>query len=576
MTFKTKLVFPLIFLFAFCDIPSFHETTYSIYAYKGPTVIRVPGNYSTIQEAITAADLNAIILVADGVYNENIVINKPLSLISENGNSTIKSAFSSHVIKVIANNVNITGFIIENAPSPFAGIYVNGLHCNIVKNTLVNNYRGIYIYDSSALVLRENEMRNNTYNFAIWGREAGHFRHDIDKTNTINGKPIYYMVNKSDQAISVEASFIGIVECSNITARNLNLTGNEEGCLIAFSSGCLVENVTFSNNNRGVLLVSSHNNFFTGNYFSNNGWSGISLYNSKNNLLEKNVFLKENIGIFVSSSSVENIIAKSLFSNCDYGIWIQYSCKNSIFRNIIQGAYKGLTFEHATNNIVTNNYVRNNEYGFWLHNSADNTVSHNNFINNTFQAYISDVITCENKWNFVYPLGGNFWSDYQGEDADCDGIGDTQYIKGGVTDDLPLIAPIDSFEVSMFNVASSVDIISSSPIYGFYFNPEKAFLNFNLIVNGSAGFCRVTIPKNLLWAKDEQWIVRVDGELVDYKIIPDVNYTHLYFTYSSSASMVQIEGAGAVSEFSHTIIMFILAATLWSIMISCRRKSKLK
>jgi len=53
----------------------------------GGTVIRVPGNYSTIQAAIDAAGTGDIIQVASGVYNENLTINKPVSLVAESFNA---------------------------------------------------------------------------------------------------------------------------------------------------------------------------------------------------------------------------------------------------------------------------------------------------------------------------------------------------------------------------------------------------------------------------------------------------------------------------------------------------------
>ncbi|MEM2506837.1 MAG: NosD domain-containing protein [Nitrososphaeria archaeon] len=558
-----RFLFPLILLIViYCA-----STVYWIsYGLEIPMVIHVPDDYPTIQEAVNAAKSNAIILVAGGVYHENVVINKPLSLIGEYGNSTIKSDTLSHVIKVTANNVNIVGFNVEGASPPFAGIYVKGLYCNITGNRLVNNYRGIYIYDSSGLVLRNNEMKNNTYNFAIWGRESGHFRHDIDKSNIVNGKPIYYMVKGSNGDVPIGAGFVGLVDCFNVTVRNLTLAGNEEGILIAFSSNCVVENVTFSSNNRGILLVSSHNNLITGNNFSGNVWSGVSLYDSRNNVFKRNVFLKENIGIFMSGLSDENNIIENLFSNCNYGIWIQSSSKNRIIGNrIARSVHKGLVFEYTVNcSVISNHIIESQKYGFWLYNSANNTIYHNNFINNVIQAHISDISEDKNSWNFNYPLGGNFWSDYLGKDENLDGIGDTPYIIGkGAVDNFPLIAPVSTFKAYVFkDVTYYVNIICNSTISGFCFNPEKAFISFNLTRTDSATFCRVVIPDDLLWTVNEPWAVYVDDQLVCYTIMRDENYTYLSFVCFDGAQSVRIEGTCVVREFSYWEVMLVILSTI--------------
>ena len=49
----------------------------------GGTVLKVPGEYATIQAAINAANAGDIIEVRPGEYNESILLNKPVSLIAE-------------------------------------------------------------------------------------------------------------------------------------------------------------------------------------------------------------------------------------------------------------------------------------------------------------------------------------------------------------------------------------------------------------------------------------------------------------------------------------------------------------
>ena len=51
-----------------------------------------------------------------------------------------------------------------------------------------------------------------------------------------------------------------------------------------------------------------------------------------------------------------------------------------------------------------------------------------------------------NIWDNGYPSGGNYWSDYNGTDANDDGIGDTAYVISENNKDVyPLMHPYMSF-----------------------------------------------------------------------------------------------------------------------------------
>ena len=82
-----------------------------------PKTITVPDDYPTIQDAINAANPEDVVYVKAGTYNENIVVDKTLSLIGEDANRTIIDGNRKNrdVVKIKANSVTFKGFTIRNS-----------------------------------------------------------------------------------------------------------------------------------------------------------------------------------------------------------------------------------------------------------------------------------------------------------------------------------------------------------------------------------------------------------------------------------------------------------------------------
>jgi len=96
-------------------------------------------------------------------------------------------------------------------------------------------------------------------------------------------------------------------------------------------------------------------------------------------------------------------------------------------------------------NTVLNNTIKNCRVGiaFWGY-ASNNTIYHNNFLNNAIQVQMQNPYDpIVSRWDNGPISGGNFWSDYNGTDANADGRGDTPYIIDANNIDLyPLIKPV--------------------------------------------------------------------------------------------------------------------------------------
>ena len=115
----------------------------------------------------------------------------------------------------------------------------------------------------------------------------------------------------------------------------------------------------------------------------------------------------------------------------------------------------------VANNTILGNYIADCDAGIWIIGGANNYIKNNTFANNINPISIAysggnHVIT-ENSfingtfiivWMTPEPtVDRNYWSDYNGTDADGDGIGDIPYVYGGnqeskFMDYHPLMEPV--------------------------------------------------------------------------------------------------------------------------------------
>jgi parallel beta-helix repeat protein len=198
-----------------------------------------------------------------------------------------------------------------------------------------------------------------------------------------------------------------IVECKNVTIRNLNIKEFTRGIRFTNSFDSNIYQNSLTNNSIGIEM-----GYVDESYSNNNTVSG--------NIIKEN----------------------------DAGIRLIYGSSNTISGNIITGNDEGVSVWGTSGNYILWNNITDNNRGIYFEVSGINFIHHNNFVNNTNDCWDYGYTP----WPFQLPFSvniwddgieGNYWSNYDGIDSNGDGVGDTPHnLYENNTDNHPLIEPV--------------------------------------------------------------------------------------------------------------------------------------
>ncbi|CBL47339.1 Putative copper binding periplasmic protein [gamma proteobacterium HdN1] len=339
-----------------------------------------------IQPAIDRAVAGDRIVIAYGLYPENLIIDKPITLTSNGRRPTISGGQRDHTIRVDVADVVIEKLIIRDS-----------------GDSLLKQNAGIYFMPSAHRgVVRYCDL---TYNlFGLWIEKAN----DATVThNRITGK------------------------------RNYRSAMRGNGIQLYNTTGAIIEHNDISFVRDAIYVDVSHRARFVGNKLHHSRY-GTHYMNSWHNLWEDNDSYYNRGGLALMEVRFQTVRNNRAWGNSDHGIMLRTIQNAEVTGNIVAGNHRGFFIYDAEDNILRDNLIVDNRMGVHLWaGSIKNEVEGNDFISNRDQ--VRYVASKDIAWG---EKTGNYWSNYSGWDRDGNGRGDIPYEANDMVDRLTWQFPL--------------------------------------------------------------------------------------------------------------------------------------
>jgi nitrous oxidase accessory protein len=342
-------------------------------ALAGPATSALADPPFDLQAAIDAAQPGDTIEISPGLYQGNVIIEKPLALVGIDW-PIIDGGNQGNVIEI------------NNAP----GVTLRGL---VIRNSgakLEKENAGVAVDKSPGLVAENNRLENTLFGIYI--------------KDSANSRIVHNVVGAKDLEVPARGDGIRVWY-----SENTEVIGNQV------------------DRGRDVVLWYNNGAVIRDNVITN-GRYGLHFMYCDDNLIEHNRIEGNSVGAFLMYSrrlSLRHNIFASNRGPSGYGIGLKDMDGVEASDNLFSGNRVGMYFDNSPWSVDVNQHFSRNAF---VHNDIGllfapsvkrNHFSDNSFIDNLEQVGLTGRGTFEQN-EFTVAGQGNFWSDYTGYDTNQD------------------------------------------------------------------------------------------------------------------------------------------------------------
>ncbi len=334
--------------------------------------IVVPDDYSTIQDAVSAANAGDTISVKDGTYNEQVLIGKSLSIVGESMRGTIVRSQIQYTMRITADNVDVSQMTIRSgrAAVPIA-LHLNGVSSCHIEDVVCSNatygisvnggggntFKNVWCYDCSGagLLLQYSDDNllemitcdSNLNGAGVRGGDNNTFASCIMKHNDDRG--IYTTFQAGQRRVT------------NLTIKDTQIHGNGN----AATTG-----------DEGININGAHDLQISNCSIHDNLADGIQGGSQSRNvrISDSQVYSNDGVGIYlggmVGMVSVEGCLLRDNYGSGMVMLDLQFGSRvanNTITRNGVTTQRDGISIISSIKSNMVNNTIENNgRYGILI------------------------------------------------------------------------------------------------------------------------------------------------------------------------------------------------------------------
>ena len=564
--------------------------------YASPTVLVTYSNGTTVHD-------NQITSAAYGVW-----------LAWATNSSVTDNSFSScdnDVEVQFSNWTSLTGNRMENSLSN--GISLGGSHdINVWDNVIrYSGGFGVYLVQAKNCSVSGNEFLH--CGIVIEGSTLADFNsHSITTDNIVtyesNGTnssaPVYYWKDTLGLVVDeLTAGQLIVANCSSVVVQDMELADCDVGLQMAYVSDVFVYNVTVSdckdgirifecsqlvmsgmtvtsmtstNHGDGLSIIHGDHVEVSDSTFSSCGQRAVVISDATSVSVINNAITQSHLGLTLESCD-QAIVRNNTVTAIDYeGMTLRGGSNGTIAFNTVFSCDNGVRVEFTENVSVVGNNISHNVRGALLNYAVWCYVHHNTFWENSlYQALTAN--DCQVSWDDGYPSGGNYWSDYSGDDvyhgpdqniSGPDGLGDTPYSTyDDVFDRYPLVGTFINYAptavVTLESAAGDLSTVFSFDATESHDDEQETDV----------------LEVRWDWTGDGVW---------DTDWSTDKTETHQYDTTgtytvrvevrdswgSTDTAETQVEVFEAIPEFSGTIVPVICMLVVVVVAVALRRRDR--